>query len=190
MRQLKLNLEKGRWGGRRKNSGRKRIHSPGVSHKTREKVTRRYPVHINIKYATKIKNTSFLQILKRGILNAQKKGMRIIHYSVQFNHIHFIIEADNNEILFSGMRSMTVTLTRGIGKGKIQIQPYHLHVLKTPQETLNARNYVVFNEQKHIGKRSIDSYSSVGIVLNLRFDYCVTPLDKPQSWLLLNSPRY
>lgn len=183
MGQLKLNLDKGRWGGRRKGSGRKRLHSKGVAHRMREKVIRRTPTHINIKYKSFIRNKTFLGILKRAILNSRKKGLRILHYSVQSNHIHFIIEADNNHFLERGMRSLTVTIVKGLKKGKVQLQRYHLHVLKSLKETKNAIHYVCFNEQKHTGKRTIDSYSSVGLLLNLKFDYCVTTLDRGKSFL-------
>lgn len=184
MKQIKLDLYKGSWGGRRPGSGRKRIHSPGVAHRRRDKITSRTPAHVNFKYSIQIKNKEFLPILKRGILNSRKKGLRILHYSVQSNHIHFIIEADNNEILSNGMRSLTVTLVKGIDKGKIQLDYYHLHILRSRMETWNAVRYVVFNEQKHTGQRKIDSYSSVSKILKLKFDYCVTPLDNPKSWLL------
>ena len=97
------------------------------------------------------------------LLNSSAKGLRILHYSVQSNHMHFIIEADNNKILERGMRSLTVTIAKGIKKGKIQLERYHLHVLKTIKETKNAIHYVLFNEQKHSRKKSIeiDAYSSL-----------------------------
>ena len=83
--------------------------------------------------------------------------------SVQSNHVHFILEADSNGILESGMRSLTVTLAKGINKGKVQLGRYHLHVLKTLRETKNNINYVLFNEQKHTGKKvvTMDAYSSL-----------------------------
>lgn len=187
MKQMKFNLEKGSWGGRRSGAGRNRLKSSGVSHRIREKVNPRTPTHINFKYRITIKNKDFLRILKRAILNSRRKGLRIIHYSVQWNHVHFIIEADSNEKLTSGMRSLTVTITRGINKGKIQLERYHLHVLRTLRETKNAIKYVVFNEVKHNGKRRIDGYSSVCRFLKLKFDYCVTKLDAPRSWLIRES---
>lgn len=162
MKQLKLNIYKGQHGGRRQGSGRKRLHSKGVSHRSREKVTRRTPLHINFKYRTEIKNKATLNILKRAILNGRSHGLRILHFSLQHNHVHLIVEADNNYILSKGMRSVTVTMAKGINQGRIQLQRYHLHVLKTIQETKNAIRYVVFNKQRHEkGTYSnIDEYTS------------------------------
>jgi REP element-mobilizing transposase RayT len=162
-KQMSLNLNRGTWGGRRTKCGRKRIHSRGVSHRTRESVNPKRPLHVNFKYRVSIRNKEVLKILKRALINSGAKGLRILHYSVQSNHMHFILEADNNKILETGMRSLTVTIAKGINKGKVQLERYHLHVLKTIRETKNAISYVLFNEQKHSGKKCIelDGYSSL-----------------------------
>lgn len=162
-KQLKLNLYKGKWGGRRPGSGRKQLHSKGVAHRTREEVRPRTPLHINFKFRASIRNKNCLRLLKRAIINARSHGLRIIHYSLQSNHIHLIVESENNEVLTRGMRSLTVTFAKGLKKGRVQIERYHLHVLKTLRETRNAVQYVLFNQQKHEkGTYSvIDEYSSL-----------------------------
>lgn len=68
---------------------------------------------------------------------------------MQTNHIHLIIEADHNDTLTKGMRSLTVTFAKGLKKGKVQLERYHLHVLRSLKETKNAIQYVLFNQQKH-----------------------------------------
>ena len=183
MKQASFNLYKG-WGGRRPGSGRKRIHSPGVAHRKRERIRRNTLLHINMRYETRVRNEEFLFILKRAILNSRKKGLRFIQYSVQSNHIHFVIETDSNQSLSAGMRSLTVTLTMGLQKGRVQLERYHLNVLRCPTEAWNAVNYVAFNDARHSGRRKIDSYSSASTLLNLKFDYCITKMDRPRSWLL------
>lgn len=167
MGQLKLNLDKGRHGGRRRGSGRKRIHSKGVAHREREKVNLRTPLHINFKFRTNIKNKTTLRLLKRAIINSRSHGLRILHFSMQHNHIHLIVEAVSNEILTRGMRSLTVTFSKGLKLGKVQIERYHLHVLKTLRETRNAIQYVLFNSQKH-GSKQIDEYSSLLQLSNVK----------------------
>ena len=47
------------------------------------------------------------------------------------------------------MRSHTVTFAKGLRDGKVQLERYHLHVLKTIREAKNAALYVLFNQQKH-----------------------------------------
>ena len=163
-KQLTLNIYKGKHGGRRPNSGRKRIHSKGVSHEKREKVRFYTPLHINFKYKLTVKNKEGLKALHRAIRNARTHGLRIIHFSLQHNHVHLIVAATNNTTLTKGMRSLTITMAKTIDKGKIQIQRYHLHVLKTRREAKNAIHYVLFNERKHTGKMTIDSYSTAGLL--------------------------
>lgn len=149
MKQIRFNLNKGTHGGRRDGSGRKRIHSRGVSHRVREKVNYRVPLHINFKYRTYIKNKSCLKLLKRAIMNARSHGLRINHFSMQSNHIHLIVEAESNEILTTGMRSLTVTFAKGLKQGRVQLERYHLQILRSIQQTKHALYYVLFNKQKH-----------------------------------------
>lgn len=162
-KQLSLNLYKGKRGGRRPGSGRKRIHSKGVAHRNREKVHRRTSLHISFKFKAFIKNKYCLALLKRAILNGRKQGLRVLHFSLQHNHVHLIVEADSNDLLTKGMRSLTVTFAKGLKKGRVQVERYHLHVLKSVQETRNAIHYVGFNKQKHEkGTYStIDEYTSL-----------------------------
>lgn len=150
-------------GGPRKGAGRKRIKSKGIAHRTREKVTCHKPLHVNFKYRTTIKNKFCLRLLKRAIHNARAQGLKVIHFSLQHNHVHLIVEATNNSILTSGMRSLTVTMTKGLKMGKVQLERYHLHVLKSIRETKHAVHYVLFNQQKHEKGTSsqIDEYTSL-----------------------------
>lgn len=170
MKQQTLNLFKGKWGGRRPGSGRKRIHSKGVAHRRREKVILDHPLHINFKVQVSIRNKACLRILKRAVFNARGKGLSIRHFSLQSNHVHLIVEAKNNSILESGMRSLTVTFAKGLQKGKVQKERYHLHVLKTLREVQNAVRYVWFNEEKHrnLKKAYITIFSSLQFVEDLK----------------------
>ncbi|WP_408097836.1 transposase [Peredibacter sp. HCB2-198] len=162
-KQLQLNVYKANKGGRRPGSGRKRVHSKGVAHRVRERVMRRTPLHINFKYRTLIRNKFCLRLLKRAILNARAHGLRVMHFSLQSNHVHLIIEAANNQVLTKGMRSLTVTFAKGLNKGRVQIERYHLHVLRGLRETKNAIQYVLFNQHKHEKGTytRVDEYSSL-----------------------------
>src|SRR4051812_6184256 len=95
-KQLDLNIFKGKHGGRRPGSGRKRLRSKGVAHRTRENVKKRFPLHINFKVRLHIKNKEALRILKRAIMNSRSHGLKIIHFSLQSNHVHLIVESVNN----------------------------------------------------------------------------------------------
>ncbi len=202
MKQMKLNIYQGKRGGRRPGSGRKRIHSKGVAHRQRDKVGSRNPMHINFKYRTQIKTKFCLRLLKKAILNARTHGLRVNHFSLQSNHIHLIVEAESNETLTKGMRSLTVTFAKGLKMGKVQIERYHLHVLKAVREIRNAVQYVLFNKQKHEKGNfsTIDGFSSLlsldnamRLIQNFAGKEKITikigmserfTLDESRSWLL------
>ncbi len=161
--QTRLRLNGGSWGGLRENSGRRRINSRGVSHRNREKVSLRTPLHINFKYKSHVRNKNTLKLLKRAIQNARKHGLQVLHFAFEVNHIHLIVCAHNNESLTRAMRSLTITFAKGLKRGRIQLERYHLHVLKTAREVKHAIHYVLFNRQKHEkGTYSaVDEYSSL-----------------------------
>lgn len=171
-KQLGLNLSLGTHGGRRNNSGRIRIHSSGVSHRKREKVKASTPLHINFKYQAYIRTNMMLNVLEKAVQNAASFGLNITHFTLQSNHVHFIAEAKNNSQLTSGMRSVVSTLNKALNKGSIQLERYHLHVLKTPREVRNALDYVLHNDVKHSGK------------MDKKFTKI---LGKGKSWLLTSS---
>ena len=195
-KQLELSLSNCNRGGRRKNAGRKRVHSSGVSHKAREELNLRTPVHVNFKVRLQVRNKEGLRALKRAIFNA-RKFVSVLHYSLQSNHVHLIIEAKNNSLLTTGMRSLTITFSKCLNQGRIQKERYHLHVLRSVRETRNAIKYVIFNEARHSGRRvmRVDLFSSVHLLpikeaaktfkisliagkISEKFT-----LDQPSSWL-------
>lgn len=170
--QLEIKLDEGRHGGRRRNAGRTRKHSKGVAHTSRERVTIHTPFHINFKYTCFIRTNRILEILYIALLNSNKKGLFVTHFSLQSNHVHLIGEAESTQVLITGMRSLTNTMVKRIGKGSIQLERYHLHVLKTPREVKHAVNYVLNNDLKH------------QTLHELKFTQIVA---EGKSWLLRNS---
>jgi REP element-mobilizing transposase RayT len=193
-KQLELNIYQGSRGGRRPGAGRKRLHSKGVAHRSREKVKLSSPLHINFKVKLLVRNKVGIRVLKRAIRNAQAHGLGILHFSLQSNHVHLIVEAKSNELLSRGMRSLCITFSKGLGQGRVQLERYHLHVLKSLRETRNAVHYVLFNQQKHTGlKRAyVDEYSSLGAVKELQLlaktARMTVVLSRIQQWPRLNPP--
>lgn len=194
--QREFELNGGNWGGLRQNAGRKRQKSKGVSHRVREEVNWRYPLHINIKVRHPIRNQTGLLALSRSIHNA-RKFMHVLHYSLESNHIHLIVEAENNLSLDRGMKSFSQSFSRSLNKGSIQDERYHLHVLKTPAEVKNTFRYVLLNHVHHTKTLSIrsDGYNSLYMFdlkeISKKWNISITKekfkdpieLDYPSSWL-------
>jgi len=125
----------------------------------------------------------------RAALGAVRRrlGFRVVHFSVQHNHLHLVIEAEGRRALSNGMRSLLIRIALGLNRvmqtrGRRVSDRYHEHVLSTPTEVRNALRYVIGNRHVHlarwgskIDRPGIDGFSSLGTV------DLVTP---PAGWLL------
>lgn len=80
--------------------------------------------------------------------------MRIVHFSVQGNHIHLLIEAPDNEALARGMQGLTIRIAKALNRvmarrGPVFADHYHSRVVRTPTEAARAINYVLRNRAHH-----------------------------------------
>ena len=87
----------------------------------------------------------------------ERAGFRIVHYTIQSNHVHVIVEAENRDALGRGMKSLGARLARAVNRvfrrsGPVLCDRYHLHVLRTPREARNALRYVLLNARRHAAK--------------------------------------
>jgi REP element-mobilizing transposase RayT len=159
-----------------------------IPHLKREKIPNKTPVHVTIKINQaykNLRNKTFLKMVKLAIKKARLKGIKVIHFTVQFDHIHLFLEPKNNPELTQGMRSLICSLaervrrSRGLKKlNQFVKERYHLHILRTPQEVKNAVRYILGNTIKHSG------------ILKVLCPYTFTyksaaefSLDPPRFWL-------
>jgi REP-associated tyrosine transposase len=94
-----------------------------------------------------------------------KFGMRLVHYSVQGNHMHLLVEARGKQALARGMKGLGVRVARGLNRvmqrrGRVVGDRYHARILKSPTEVRRVRAYLVGNAQKHYGVRQPDRFAS------------------------------
>ncbi len=148
-----------------KGAGRSAIHDPGIRHTKRPYLSKPTSLHLTVKIKknkAEIKNKSVLAILKRAILNARKQGLQVIHYSLEYDHVHLLIEADNNFILAKGMQAFGVTFSKAINrlkrlKGEVYKHRYHFRRISSSKELKNVMNYIFTNGLKHKTANSIIS---------------------------------
>jgi REP element-mobilizing transposase RayT len=86
--------------------------------------------------------------------SCERGDFRLVHYSIQGNHAHLIVEADSHAALGRGMKAIGARLARAVNRifgrsGPVLADRYHLHVLRTPNEVRNALAYVLLNARKH-----------------------------------------
>ena len=177
-----------RWGGKRKGAGRRpNGERAGVAHGTRARLAARFPVHVTVrlkKGLPSLRRKSAYRVLERAFAaGGERFGFRLIHFSVQSNHMHLLAEAEDRRALSRGMQGLSIRIARGFNRlwrrtGKVFVDRYHDHILGTPTEVRNAIRYVLHNVQRH-GIRflgSLDPFTSAG-GWTLR-------LPLPRTWLL------
>jgi REP element-mobilizing transposase RayT len=97
--------------------------------------------------------------LERSFREACERGrFRLVHYSIQGNHVHAIVEAASAGDLASGMKSFGSRLARAVNrvfgrKGPVLADRFHLHILRTPREVRHAIAYVLCNTRRHLATR-------------------------------------
>lgn len=114
--------------------------------------------------------------------------VRIVHFSVQGNHLHLIVEAPHRRALARAIQGLSIRIAKGLNRmmgltGRVFDDRYHARVLHTPTEVRNAIHDVLGNARKHAAQRGaiysagyVDQYSSAGAP-----DLVLPPA---QTWLL------
>jgi len=162
MEQLELLRSRG-WGGRRAGAGRKanRDGAHGrrnVPHRARPAHAERHPVLVTLRCALRSLRSQFVYPTLRGAL-ARANGrapeqFRVVHYSVQANHLHLLVEARDRRALSGGLRSLSIAVARRLNKllrrkGVVFADRWHGRALATPRAVRHALVYVIANFRKH-----------------------------------------
>ena len=61
-----------------------------------------------------LRTPKILWRFRDAIKMAQRFGFHVIHYSLQGNHIHMIVEAKNNHALAAGMKSLVCRFVKSL----------------------------------------------------------------------------
>ena len=151
-----------------------------MSHLKRPEFPGRHPVHVTMRMLAAVgylRGYSQKRAVERALGEVQERfGVRIVHYSIQGNHLHLIVEAESAEALARAMQGLAVRLARALNRlarrgGKVFADRYHSHVLATLREVVNAVRYVLESFRHHVRER-------------LTSDPCAGSLVPPRTWLL------
>jgi putative transposase len=131
-------------------------------------------------------------------------GFRVVHYSVQGNHLHLLVEAKDTQALSRGVQGLKIRLARALNrvmerKGKVFADRYHARILRTPTETFRCLMYILKNARKHAKSHGrtyppgwVDPYSSAVFFEpfgRVWVDRCAVfprqrEVSKPRTWLV------
>ena len=158
-------------GGARPGAGRKpKGPRPLVSHARRPRHSRHHPVHVTTRVCAglpRLRTHATLAVFERSLREAgEHLGLRVVHYSVQDDHLHFLMEAEDARSLSRGMKGLLVRIARALNRlwhraGRVFADRFHARALRTPNEVRHALVYVLNNSRKHVGRYAgIDPGSS------------------------------
>jgi hypothetical protein len=122
--------------------------------------------------------------------------------SIQDNHLHLLVEANDRRALTRGMQSFTIRLARHVharfgGCGKVFAFRYHATQIRTAYHARNALSYVLNNWRRHNidllerSKAALDDMSSAitfdgwrGRRFDVPAEYDPLPVSPPRTALL------
>ena len=147
------------------------------------------------------------------ITAALRERFRIVHISLQRNHVHLLAEAENAMALARGMQGFQISAARHINtalgvdkyrrrRGRVFTDRYHVEVITSPTRARRALSYGLINRKHREDEQGlastwlVDPYSS-GIAFPdwleldgkawmwpIRETYDPLMVRRPQSWLL------
>ena len=145
-------------GGPRAGAGRPPGPRPLVLHRERERIPGNCPVHVTCRVRKDVpglRTKRLVREFRRSLAKACERGrFRVVHYSIQRNHVHLLVEAQGKKELASGMKSVGARSARAVNRvfsrsGPVLDGRFHHHVLRTPREVRSALAYVLLNVRKH-----------------------------------------
>lgn len=195
-------------GGRRKGAGRKpKGEVAGVSHRQREALASRFPVHVTVKVSQGLprlrRRRERKALMAAFAAGCERQGFRLCHYAILNDHMHFLVEAKDRSSLSRGLQGLLIRIARALNKlwgrkGSVFADRYHDRILKTPREVKNAIRYVLGNGKKHeqqgrevrVGE-AVDVFTSApwfdGFRETVRFrglEVTVRPVADSRTWML------
>ena len=208
--QLSLELSPRIWGGKRAGAGRKKsARSSDAPHRARPNV-RKYEVqHVVLRTrrdVPRLRRGKTYDAIRRALSRTLgETAFRVCHTSIQRNHLHFLIEANDKAALSHGMRSLAIMAARAINRvlgrnGKVFAYRYHETAVSSPRQMRNALSYVLNNWRRHDEDESseaahramLDPYSTALSFRGWReaeqfavpAGYEPLPSAAPETWLL------
>ncbi|MGH9884135.1 MAG: transposase [bacterium] len=137
----------------------------GSPHKVRPELKARHPVHIVLRVVPAVGNlrrrSTYKAVREATLTTARREDFRIVHLSIQRNHLHLLVEADHKGALASGMQGFQISAAKHLNaaisknrsgsrrRGPVFPDRYHAEIITTPTQARHALNYVINNWRKH-----------------------------------------
>lgn len=161
-----------RWGGARAGAGRKRRERGNVPHRARPQHRAAEPVHVTLRSrVAPLRSQHVFPTIRLALARAAKREparFRLLHFSVQHDHVHLIVEASDKQALSSGIQGVAIRVARYVNallsrRGRLWADRWHGRALASPREVRNALLYVLANFRKHARRApraGLDAFAS------------------------------
>jgi REP element-mobilizing transposase RayT len=153
-------------GGKRRGAGRPpKGARAGSSHQPRPDHNPRHPVHVTLRAARDLgslrRRRIYHAVRWATLTTARRESFRIVHLSVQSNHIHMLVEASDKNALSRGIQGFQISAAKLINgavshgrpgprrRGAVFTDRYHAEVITSPRQAHHALRYVMANFRKH-----------------------------------------
>jgi REP element-mobilizing transposase RayT len=128
-----------------------------VPHARREDHDRQHPVHVSmrrVKLAPSFRSDRVFRAILGQLARAKRGGVRVVHYSVQHDHLHLIVEGESRHDVSAQMRKLFSRVALAVNaiakrRGRLFRDRHHREELDGPTKMRNALVYVLFNDRKH-----------------------------------------
>ena len=119
------------------------------------------PAHVTVGVLPNLPSLRDVRVVRRiersFAKGCERPGFRLVHYSLQGNHAHLIVEATDQYSLARGMMAIGARIALAVNRvarrrGRVLADRYHSRVLRTPREVYRALRYVLLNARRHAGK--------------------------------------
>jgi REP element-mobilizing transposase RayT len=147
-------------GGWRPNAGRKKRKEFRFdpSHASRPALSFKHPVHVMLRALPSVQRLRCrggYEAIRAALIHfVEGDDFRVVHISIQRNHLHLIVEAANKQALRRGMQRFAIRAARALNEafgreGKVFAFRYQAKQIKSPDYARNALSYVLNNWRRH-----------------------------------------
>src|SRR5262245_5183801 len=145
-------------GGKRVGAGRKKTgRCRDAPHRSRPALSNRHPVHIvyRITGVCELRRREIYAVFRRVLDHyLGLADFRIVHISIQTNHLHLLVEAADATVLTERMKSFAIRAARALNTrqgrcGRVCAYRYYASQIKTAEYARHALAYVLNNWRRH-----------------------------------------
>jgi REP element-mobilizing transposase RayT len=161
------------WGGARPGAGRPpNGERAGVSHLKRVEVTGKEPVHVTLRVqpgVRSLREPKVFAAVRSGLVAGRRRvGFRLVHFSVQRDHVHLLVEASHRHALARGLQGLSIRIARAVNRvlgrhGRLFGDRYQSRVLSSPEAAKAALAYLLLEartDRRRSGAPALDRCSS------------------------------